>query len=56
MSKTETTNFTDLHTLVMVQACLDILNKTRPLSSVDFELKNAFEQLNIAKEKLCPKR
>lgn len=45
-------NFNNLHTLVIVQACIDILHKTRSLSVADVELKNAFEQLCLAKEKL----
>jgi hypothetical protein len=51
-SEHEIPKFIDIHTLALVQAAIDILHKTRPLTSVDVELKNAFEQLNIAKEKL----
>lgn len=48
--------FNDLHTLVLIQACIDILHKTRSLSVADVELKNAFEQLCLAKEKIeCQK-
>lgn len=54
--KPETTpekpDYIDIHTLALVQAAMDCLHKTHPLTSVDKDIKDAFEHLSIAKDKL----